>query len=59
MNKYTRLFIDETRQYLEIIVQSLGGDLLSGDALADSRRLAHSIKGMALFEDQAAIAELV
>jgi chemotaxis protein histidine kinase CheA len=59
MNKYTRLFIDETRSYLDTIVQTLpaapgegGGDL------AEARRLAHSIKGMALFEEQSAVAGL-
>lgn len=58
MNKYTRLFIDETRQYLEVIVRSLEVDGSAGDDLADSSRLAHSIKGMALFENQASIADL-
>ena len=59
MNKYTRLFIDETRSYLDTIVQALptapgegGGDL------GEARRLAHSIKGMALFEEQSAVAGL-
>lgn len=59
MNKYTRLFIDETRSYLDTIVLALpaapgekGGDL------ADACRLAHSIKGMALFEEQSAVAGL-
>ena len=59
MNKYTRLFIDETRAYLDTIFTALptapgerGGDL------AEARRLAHSIKGMALFEEQSAVAGL-
>ena len=58
VNKYTRLFIDETRQYLEVIVRSLEVDGAAGDGLADSSRLAHSIKGMALFEEQASIADM-
>jgi chemotaxis protein histidine kinase CheA len=59
MNKYTRLFIEETRVYLDTIVRALpavpgekGGDL------AEACRLAHSIKGMALFEEQSAVAGL-
>lgn len=59
MGKYTQLFIDESREYLRTIANSLpresGGE--AGD-LKDSCRLAHSIKGMALFEEQSAVAGL-
>jgi chemotaxis protein histidine kinase CheA len=59
MNKYTRLFIDETRSYLDTIVNALPATPGEerGD-LADACRLAHSIKGMALFEEQSAVAGL-
>ena len=59
MNKYTRLFIDETRSYLDTIVRALPAapGEKRGD-LADACRLAHSIKGMALFEEQSAVAGL-
>lgn len=60
-DKYTRLFIDETRNFLESIFSSLltvrdrGADIAG---LADSIRMAHSIRGMAIFEEQGTIASL-
>jgi chemotaxis protein histidine kinase CheA len=61
VGKYTELFISETRKHLE----ALGGALYSlpeGSALAvaleEMGRMAHSIKGMALFEEQESIANL-
>ncbi len=61
MGKYTRLFIDETRGYLGVLNGALESALagsVEGAALSESCRLAHSIKGMALFEEQAAVADL-
>ncbi len=61
MNKYTRLFIDECRVYLPAIATILGrhgaGAPEEGD-LREGLRLAHSIKGMALYEQQREIAAL-
>lgn len=61
MNKYTRLFIDESRVYLPGIAAILGR-LRDGRPeeldVREGQRLAHSIKGMALFEQQPAIAAL-
>ena len=59
MGKYTQLFIDQTRLYVKTIMESLPLDpgREKGD-LKDCSRLAHSIKGMALFEEQSAIAGL-
>jgi chemotaxis protein histidine kinase CheA len=59
VNKYTRLFIEETRAYLDTIVRALpdAPGQKKGD-LAEACRLAHSIKGMALFEEQSAVAGL-
>ena len=61
MSKYPRLFIDESRQYLDSLDQSLrdaGTDGARSSLLAESSRLAHSIKGMALFEEQPFVADL-
>ena len=61
MNKYTRLFIDESREYIGSIRRDLirrrSGEQVPAE-LADGSRLAHSIKGMALFEEQDMIASL-
>ena len=61
MNKYTRLFIDESREYIpgiaSILERQVAGEATEGD-LKEGHRLAHSIKGMALFEEQKAIASL-
>ena len=61
MGKYTELFIAETRKHLA----ALGGTLESlpegsavAAALEEMGRMAHSIKGMALFEEQEPIADL-
>lgn len=61
MNKYTRLFIDESREYLPAIatiVSRLRDGSSAGEDLKEGQRLAHSIKGMALYEEQPAIASL-
>lgn len=61
MNKYTRLFIDETREYIVAINKELArfrSSANKSDGLADSSRLAHSIKGMASFEEQPPIVSL-
>jgi chemotaxis protein histidine kinase CheA len=59
VNKYTRLFIDESRVYVPGIASILCR-LREGCPeeldLREGQRLAHSIKGMALFEQQSAIA---
>ena len=61
MNKYTRLFIDESRVYIPGIAAILGR-LSTGcpreSDVRDGQRLAHSIKGMALYEQQTDIAVL-
>lgn len=61
MGKYTRLFIDETRGYLTVLERTLDAAGQGGAgraALSESCRLSHSIKGMALFEEQQSIADL-
>jgi hypothetical protein len=61
MSTYTRLFIDESRVYLPglaAILQRLRAGRPEEDDLREGRRLSHSIKGMALYEEQPAIAEL-
>lgn len=61
MNKYTRLFIDESRLYVPgiaaILVRLREGRPEELDA-REAQRLSHSIKGMALYEEQRAIAAL-
>jgi chemotaxis protein histidine kinase CheA len=61
VNKYTRLFIQETGSYLEVIGEAMGrlgeADEDQG-ALGDCHRLAHSIKGMASFEEQESVVSL-
>ena len=61
MKKYTRLFIDESRVYIPGMAGILGR-LSAGRPrefdVRDGQRLAHSIKGMALYEEQTDIAVL-
>lgn len=61
MNKFTRLFIDESRVYIPGIAAILGR-LSAGCPeeldIREGQRLSHSIKGMALYEQQTAIAVL-
>ena len=61
MNKYTRLFIDESRVYIPTIAAILGR-LGAGCPeeldIREGQRLSHSIKGMALYEQQPGIAAL-
>ncbi len=61
MNKYTRLFIDESRVYIPVIAAILrrlrAGCPLELD-LREGHRLSHSIRGMALYEQQTEIAVL-
>ena len=61
MNKYTRLFIDESRVYipgLAAILCRLTAGCPEDLDIREGQRLSHSIKGMALFEQQEAIAAL-
>jgi chemotaxis protein histidine kinase CheA len=59
VSKYTRLFIEETRSYLDTIVRALpAAPGQKRGNLTEACRLAHSIKGMALFEEQSAVAGL-
>ncbi|MHB8835470.1 MAG: Hpt domain-containing protein [Candidatus Methylomirabilia bacterium] len=61
MNKFTRLFIDESRVYipgLAAIIGRLSAGCPEELDLREGRRLSHSIKGMALYEEQADIAAL-
>lgn len=61
MGKYTPLFIDESRRHLQVIEASLrtAGEGREGGAhFAEGCRLAHLIKGMALFEEQKGVADL-
>ena len=61
MNKYTRLFIDESRVYIPGIAAILRRLSAGGSEELDIRegqRLSHSIKGMALYEEQPGIAAL-
>lgn len=61
MKKYTQLFVEESRSYLDAISEELGRrrrGCATPAGLANGSRLAHSIKGMALFEEQGGIASL-
>ena len=61
MNKFTRLFIDESRVYipsLAAIIRRLSAGCPEESDLRDGRRLSHSVKGMALYEQQTGIALL-
>lgn len=61
MNKYTRLFIDESRVYIPAIaaiLRRLSAGCPEELDVREGRRLAHSIKGMALYEEQPGIAAL-
>lgn len=61
MNKYTRLFIDESRVYipgLAAILRRLSAGCPEELDIREGQRLSHSIKGMALFEEQPRIAAL-
>jgi chemotaxis protein histidine kinase CheA len=61
VNKYTLLFLDESREYLQTLLLETGrlrrGEH-SPEQLDDCSRLAHSIKGMAKFEGQDHVATL-
>ena len=61
MNKYTRLFIDESRVYIpgiaSILCRLRAGCPEELD-VREGQRLSHSIKGMALYEQQPPIAAL-
>lgn len=61
MNKFTRLFIDESRDYIQglaAILRRLSAGCPEEPDLGEGRRLSHSIKGMALYEQQTEIAAL-
>ena len=61
MGKYTELFISETRKHLDALggaLESLPEGSTVAAALEEMGRMAHSIKGMALFEEQESIANL-
>jgi chemotaxis protein histidine kinase CheA len=61
MNKYTRLFIDESRVYIPgiaAILCRLSAGCPEELDVREGQRLSHSIKGMALFEEQTDIAAL-
>lgn len=61
MNKFTRLFIDESRVYIPdiaAILRRLSAGCPAERDLSEGRRLSHSIKGMALYEQQTEIAVL-
>jgi chemotaxis protein histidine kinase CheA len=61
VNKYTRLFIDESRVYipgLAAILCRLTAGCPEELDVREGQRLSHSIKGMALFEEQSGIAAL-
>ena len=61
VGKYTQLFIDETRRHLGTLgelLDSLSGGKAGEDLFFEGRRHAHSIKGMALFEEQQVVADL-
>lgn len=61
MGKYTRLFIDESREYLAALRRILGASHEEGSvnpSLEEGCRLAHTIKGMALFEEQTSVADM-
>ena len=61
VNKYTRLFIDESRVYIPCIaaiLRRLGTGCPEEFDVREGQRLSHSIKGMALYEEQPGIAAL-
>lgn len=61
MNKFTRLFIDESRVYIPgiaAILGRLGAGCPEELDVREGQRLSHSIKGMALYEQQPGIAAL-
>jgi chemotaxis protein histidine kinase CheA len=61
VNKYTRLFIDESRVYIPgiaAILCRLNAGCPEDLDIREGQRLSHSIKGMALYEQQPAIAAL-
>jgi chemotaxis protein histidine kinase CheA len=61
VNKYTRLFIDESRVYIPgiaAILRRLGAGCPEELDVREGQRLSHSIKGMALYEEQPGIAAL-
>jgi hypothetical protein len=61
VNKYTRLFIDESRVYIPdiaAIIDRLRTGCPGELDLREGQRLSHSMKGMALFEQQPGIAAL-
>lgn len=61
MNKFTRLFIDESRVYIPgiaAIIRRLSAGCPEELDLREGQRLSHSIKGMALYEEQPGIAAL-
>lgn len=61
MNKFTRLFIDESRVYIPgiaAILRRLCAGCPEELDIREGQRLSHSIKGMALYEQQPGIAAL-
>jgi chemotaxis protein histidine kinase CheA len=61
VGKYTSLFIEETRRHLDSlggILEALSRRPAGEELFFEGRRISHSIKGMALFEEQPAMAEL-
>jgi two-component system chemotaxis sensor kinase CheA len=61
VGKYTELFISETRKHVDALgraLASLPEGSAAAAALEEMGRMAHSIKGMALFEEQESIADL-
>jgi chemotaxis protein histidine kinase CheA len=61
VRNFTRLFIEESRVYipgLAAIAGRLGAGCPEEFDLREGRRLSHSIKGMALYEQQSEIAVL-
>ena len=61
MNKYTRLFIDESRAYIPdiaAIIDRLRTGCPGELDVREGQRLSHSMRGMALFEQQLGIAAL-
>ena len=61
MNKYTRLFITESRVYIPGIAAIIGrlrAGCVEEVDVREGQRLSHSMKGMALFEQQPGIAAL-
>jgi chemotaxis protein histidine kinase CheA len=61
VNKFTRLFIDESRVYIPgiaAILRRLSAGCPEESDIREGQRLSHAIKGMALYEQQAGIAGL-